>query len=127
MRGDKEARHVRPRSSSGGMSFLDLVIAPGRPDQPRRFASRKPALGWFALGWQHHGDDRLTQPLAVMVVDRRPQLLKLAACRKLPPPRAHIKQLATNLTERTLHGWPQMATFGPGSRSCRTWLRKRPG
>src|SRR4029077_10630696 len=91
-----------PGTAPGRMSLLNLAIAPGRPNQARRLAAREPSLARLAAHWHRDCNLDRAEPLSVVMVDGRAQLLELAPGGGLAAAMARIgaAQLAADIGER---------------------------
>ncbi len=77
------------------MADLHLSMTPARPKELGGLVSRQPSVTRKTLGWQNNPDNASMKSLGCVVVDGRPQVLKVTPRTAISPPSAHI--LATSL------------------------------
>ena len=77
------------------MADLHLAMTTARPKKLGGLVSGQPSVAGKPLGWQNNPYNASMKTLGCMVVDGRPQVLKVTPCTAVTSPNPHI--LATSL------------------------------
>jgi hypothetical protein len=78
------------------MADLHLAMTPARPKKLRGLVSSQPSVAGKTLGWQNNSDNASVEALSCVVINSRPQVLKITPCTAISSPSACIR--ATSLT-----------------------------
>jgi hypothetical protein len=77
------------------MANLHLLMAPACPKELGGLVSSQPSRARKTFGWQNNPNNTSMKALGCVVVDGRPQVLKVTPCTTSSSPSAHI--IATSL------------------------------